>query len=92
VFSRKRRETEDGFELHFAVNHLGVFRLSSFIYMSSSNGGSSFQQLHSQHSPVSHEQRRKCGKPKPPGGIQTTQMGKYLLASPLNRRLEQLIL
>jgi len=33
VFSRKRRETEDGFELHFAVNHLGAFRLSSFIYV-----------------------------------------------------------
>ena len=24
VFSRKRCETEDGFELHFAVNHLGT--------------------------------------------------------------------
>jgi len=26
VFTRKRRESDDGFEMHFAVNHLGIFR------------------------------------------------------------------
>ena len=33
VLSRKRLETEDGFELHFAVNHLGTF-----VYISRSGG------------------------------------------------------